>query len=327
MVNKRLKGLVAAPFTAMNTDGSVNLARIEQQAEHLVRTGVTGAFICGTTGESHSLTLDERRQIAKRWTDVAGDDLSVIVHVGHNSLADSRALSAHAQQVGAAAIATIAPSFFRPANVGDLVEVCRETAADAPNLPFYFYHMPSMTGVCFPMADFLARAGKRIPTLAGIKFTYEDLMDYRQCVALDNGRYDILFGRDEILLAGLALGAQGAVGSTYNYAAPIYQRLISAFRAGDLAAAQAHQTESIQMIALMSRYGGLPAGKAMMRMIGIDCGPVRLPLRSPSSADYAALQHGLEAIGFFEQAKPSPAGVLGTRGGASQHATPALQKA
>ncbi len=306
IVNKKLKGLVAAPFTAMNVDGSLNLACIERQAEHLVHTGVRGAFVCGTTGESHSLTLEERRRIVQRWIEVAGGDLAVIVHVGHNSLADARALAAHAQQLGATAIATLAPSFFRPASVEDLVEVCRETAAAAPALPFYFYHMPSMTGVCFPMANFLTCAAERIPTLAGIKFTYENLMDYRQCVAMADGRYDILFGRDEMLLAGLALGAQGAVGSTYNFAAPVYQRLIAAFRAGDLAAAQAEQARAIEMIALMARYGGLPAGKAMMGMIGIDCGPVRLPLRGLLPGEYAALRQGLEAIGFFEQVRPRP---------------------
>src|SRR5947209_17091760 len=101
----RLTGLVAAPHTPLHADGSLNLAAIECQAQLLLETGVRGAFVCGTTGESHSLTVEERMQVAARWLQVAGGRLPVVVHVGHNCLADARALAAHAQRIGADAIA------------------------------------------------------------------------------------------------------------------------------------------------------------------------------------------------------------------------------
>jgi N-acetylneuraminate lyase len=111
----------------------------------------------------------------------------------------------------------------------------------------------------------------------------------------------VLFGRDEILLAGLALGAQGAVGSTYNYAAPVYQRLIAAFRRGDLAAAQAAQEQANAMIAVLIRYGGSPAaGKGFMRAAGLDCGTVRLPLRPLTDEQAEALRAEAVAVGFPE---------------------------
>jgi N-acetylneuraminate lyase len=103
-----------------------------------------------------------------------------------------------------------------------------------------------------------------------------------------------------MLLAGLAVGARGAIGSTYNFAAPVYHRIIKAFDAGDLASAQQEQARANAMIALLIRFGGLPAGKAMLRMIGLDCGPVRSPLRSLSPEKEAALRLELERVGFFD---------------------------
>lgn len=295
-----LTGLIAAPFTAFQTDGSLNLSLIEKQAGSLISNGITGAFVCGTTGEGSSLTTAERMQVAERWQSAAGERLRVIVHVGHTSLAECRALAGHAQKIGAAGVGCLAPFFFKPASVEELVRYCAEVAAAAPELPFYFYHIPSMTGVSFPAAEFLRAAANRIPNLAGIKFTYENLMDYAECVRFEGGRYDILFGRDEILLAGLSLGARGAIGSTYNFAAPVYHRIIAAFEKGDIAAAQAEQARANAMISAFLRFGGLAAGKAIMKMIGIDCGPVRLPLRTLSEADEARLRKELEQAGFFE---------------------------
>jgi N-acetylneuraminate lyase len=156
-----------------------------------------------------------------------------------------------------------------------------------------------MTGVSLPAADFLHSAAPMIPNLAGVKFTFENLMDFAECVRLDSGRYDIVFGRDEILVAGLSLGARGAIGSTYNFLAPIFHEIIAAFDQGDLAAAQAKQAIANAVIQIFVRYGGLTAGKAIMKMIGLDCGPTRLPLRSLDDREQAQLRADLEAVGFF----------------------------
>ena len=300
-----LTGLIAAPFTAMHGDGSVNLDMVPRQAEDLVQSGVSGVFICGTTGEGPSLTTEERMQLAVEWRRAAGSELKVIVHVGHTSLLEAQRLAEHAQRIGADAVATMAPFFFKPAGVGDLVEFCAEVACAAPELPFYFYHIPSMTGVDVPMHDFLAEAAGRIPNLAGIKYTHEDLMDYSRCVGFDGGRFNLLFGRDEMLLAALTVGAEGAVGSTYNFAAPYYHEVIRAYRAGDLQAARSAQARANEVIAAFKQHGGLAAQKAIMRMIGVDCGPVRLPLRPLGCAEYEELKARLAELGFFQVVQPA----------------------
>ena len=295
-----LTGLVAAPYTAFHADGGLNLPLIEKQAASLVANGVTGAFVCGTTGEGVSLTVEERMQVAERWQQVTEGKLQIIVHVGHTSLGDARALAAHAQQIGAQGVSTLAPYFFKPGNAEDLAGFCAEVASAAPALPFYYYQIPSMTGVNISAADFLRAAAPRIPNLAGVKFTFENLMDFAECVRLESGRYNIVFGRDEILVAGLSLGARGAIGSTYNFMAPIFHEIILAFEKGDLAKAQEKQAAANAIIQIFIRYGGLPAGKAMMKMIGLDCGPVRLPLRSLDEKREAQLRTELEAAGFFQ---------------------------
>ncbi|MBI5381906.1 MAG: dihydrodipicolinate synthase family protein [Opitutae bacterium] len=295
-----LHGLVAAPFTPFKSDGAVALDVVPRLATLLARNDVKGAFICGTTGEGASLTTTERLQLASAWRQAAPAGLKLIVHVGHSSIQESRSFARHAQEIGADAIATIAPSFFKPPGVVELVAWCREVAAAAPTLPFFYYHMPSMTGLNITATDFLREADGKIPTLVGVKFTYEDLADYQSARAFADGRYAILFGRDEILLDGLKLGAPGAVGSTYNYAAPVYQKVMQAFAAGDLATAAKEQAKARAFIDVMNARGGLPIGKMIMKLIGVDCGPVRLPLRQPPEAMEQELRAALTSVGFFD---------------------------
>lgn len=301
-MKKVLSGLIAAPHTPFRADGSIAYEVIALQAKLLGQNGVSGAFICGTTGEGASMTAEERRRVAEAWVKAKPASLAVIVHVGHLSQGESCAFAKHAQEIGADAIATIAPSFFKPATTAELVAWCAPVAAAAPSLPFYYYHMPAMTGVTIPSVDFLQAASDKIPNLAGIKFTHENLMDFGRSGELQGGKFNMLFGRDEILLAGLSLGAKGAVGSTYNFAAPLYLRIIEAFNKGDLVAARRDQMRAMEFIDVLSRFGGINAGKSAMKFVGVDCGPVRLPLRQLSERDEAGLREALQRIGFFDYA-------------------------
>ena len=301
-MSSRFRGLVAAPFTPFHADRSLNLDVIPAYARFLRDKGVGAAFVCGTTGEGLSLTLEERLRIAERWVACADDRLRVIVHVGHTCLADARTLTAHAAKIGASAVSALTPCFFKPRSNAEVVNWCEAVASAAPALPFYYYNIPSMTGIDYPVVDFLAQAQARIPSLAGVKYTHENLPDYKACVAFAQGRYDILFGRDELLLEGTDAGALGAVGSTYNYAAPLYLRLLAARAAGQATEARTLQDTAIKMIAICNGIGvtHLAASKALMAMLGVDCGPVRLPLAQPDATQLATLRTRLNEIGFFD---------------------------
>ena len=278
MATHPLTGLVPAVLTPFDAGGELNLAAVGRQAELALRDGLTAVFVGGTTGESASLTISERRALARRWAEVArGTPLRLVVHIGANGLADARALATQAEELEAVAISAVAPSYFKPKTPALLTECCAAIAAAAPGTPFYYYDIPGMTGLAVPVVDSVRLMAERVPTFAGVKFSNPDLTAFQHLMRLDGGRLGLLWGTDEYLLAALALGAEGAVGSTYNFAAPLFHRMIAAFRSGDLAAARAEQYRAVELITLLARYGYFAAAKEVMRVRGVDLGPVRLP--------------------------------------------------
>lgn len=306
----KIQGLVAAPFTPMHANGSLNLSVIESYAQMLVQSGVKGAFIAGSTGEGVSLTLAEKLDLLRAWGAVDQPDLQKIMLVGGTSLAECILVAQEAARNGFQAVAVIAPFYFKPASPQMLADFCVQVGESVPELGLYFYHIPALTNVHLSMLDFLGEMDGRLPNFRGIKYTHNNLMEYRQCLLFNNGQYDILWGWDEVFLAAMAMGARGAVGSTFNYAAPLYQELIAAFDAGNLERARQLQDQSIAIVELLGKYGGIATGKAYMRAIGLDCGPFRSPVRNPSPEQYEAFLHDLDRIGFYSYATPLPASFV-----------------
>jgi len=304
-------GLVAATFTAMHTNGSVKYEIIPKQAAQLARDGVKYPFVCGTTGESLSLTLNERMKIAKAWADVVDKHgLELIVHVGAESLWDAAELAAHAQLIGAKAIASMPSVFFKASSVRNLVARMLPIAAAAPNLPFFYYHIPSMTGtlVGTGIEQFLHLAAEQIPTFAGIKFTDYDLMALGNMVRWSdkNGKkYQLLFGRDEEMDSALLAGVHGFVGSTYNYAGKLYNRIIEAFKDGNMTEVALNQARSQQFITVFKKYSAdnVNANKAILGLMNKpDVGPPRLPAVGITKENLKLFDADLKAIGFYDWA-------------------------
>ena len=296
-----LHGLVAAAHTPFLADGSVRLAGVEAIAAHLLANGVSTVFVNGSTAESSSLTLQERLDLAARWTEVAkGTPLRLVIHVGANCVDDARTLAAQAQQLGASAVSAVAPSYFKPRDAGLLADTMAAIAAAAPETPFYYYDIPALTGLQVAVEDFLRLAPERIPNLAGVKFTNPDLMAYQFCLRANDGRWDLPWGVDEHFLGALAMGARGAVGSGFNFAAPLYRRLMEAFARGDLETARTEQFRGVRLIRLLAGLGYLGAAKAVMGLLGVDVGPARLPNASLDVAARRQLQADLEHLGFFD---------------------------
>ncbi|MDF2188738.1 dihydrodipicolinate synthase family protein [Paraflavitalea sp. CAU 1676] len=300
MTMQHLEGLIAAPFTPMKADGSLNPDLIPAYYEMLKANQVTGAFICGSTGEGVSMTTKEKMSVASAWaaTTRHDKDFKVITLLGGTSLEDCRELALHARDQGLYAVAFTAPFYFKPADVNMLARACEYVAAAVPDMPFYYYHIPVLTGVGFPMIDLLKAIDGRIGNFAGVKYTHEDFMDFLSCMSFRNGHYDMLWGRDENMLSALVLGARGAVGSTFNYAAPLYRALIQAFDQGKLETARRLQQQSIDMIRLLGKYGGIATGKAYMKLIGINCGEFRLPVKNMTADDFTRFRKEVEQLNF-----------------------------
>ncbi len=295
----KITGLIAATFAAYNEDGSINLEMIPAIVDKMINDGLTGVFICGTNGEGPNLTIEERMQIAEAYVKAANKRILVLVHVGHSSISECRKLASHAEKIGADAISSVAAFYFKPSSVKNLVDSMAQIASAAPNTPFYYYSIPTLTGVGMDLVDFLEQAENKIPTLAGIKYTASTLHEYQACLNYKNGKYDILFGYDEMLLPALAVGARGAIGSTYTFAAPLYLRVMQLYKEGRSEEAAAMQLNSVNMVRCLVKYPSIPAQRAIMKMEGFELGKCRLPLEPLTGEEEVNFKNALEKIDFF----------------------------
>jgi len=296
----QLSGLIAAPFTPLHESGDLNLAMIPKLLRLYEKNGVAGSFICGSTGEGSSLTLSEKRAVMEAWGDEKNTTVKKIFMVGGTSLREMKQLAVEAQNHEMDAISFVSPYYFRPKEVDRLVDCCEEVGAAVPDMPLFYYHIPSLTHAYFSMHEFLEKCEDRVPNLVGIKFSHSDLFDFQKCRIFREGKYQMLWGTDEALLSALAAGAQGGVGSTYNYAAPLYHKIIKAFEESNFDEARLWQNKAVQMVGLLIKYGGAEAGKAFMKIIGLDCGWCRLPMKRLSTGSYQGLEKELQEIGFFD---------------------------
>lgn len=294
---QKYEGLVAAPFTPMDKEGNLNPDLIGSYYSLLEKNKVSGAFINGSTGEGVSMTQKEKQINASYWSKCLNDNgkVRVINLVGGTSYQECIENAIHSSELGLSAIAVVAPYYFKP-NVSALADFVAKIGEAVPSMPVYYYHIPVLTGVNVSIASFLPLVSKALPNFAGIKFTHEDFMDFLTCVNYEGGRYDLLWGRDECLLAALATGARGGVGSTYNYAAPLYNELISLYNDGRIEESRDLQQVSIRIVELLGKYGGISVGKAFMKYIGLDCGKFRLPIINMSDDTYKAFSDDVKAL-------------------------------
>ena len=296
-----IQGIIPATITPMHPNGEINYGFIPDQVAYLKESGVSALFINGTTGEFASLTMQERIKLAEAYQKIAEHVLPIIIHVGHNCILDAQQLTVHASQIGAAAVSFAPPSYFKLDDVNTLIKVCDKIMAKTPHMPFYYYHIPSITGVYISIKDFLIQADRQLPQLAGIKYTFEQIDTFLDCQLSFPERFTMMFGRDEMMLMGLVSGAKTFVGSTYNFAAPLYLKIQKAFKENDLETAQKLQHKVIQLIHILNQHGGgIRFGKIVMKLMNMDCGPVRLPLASFDESELDQVKQSLTEIGFFQ---------------------------
>lgn len=295
-----LKNLIAATYTPLQQDFRINLSAVKTYATFLKRNQVAGAFVNGSTADFVSLSTEERKLIIDAWSKDKPSDFYLINHVGHNNLREAIALTEHcADKVDA--IAALAPFYFKLNSLEQLLEYCKQIALAAPKLPFYYYHIPVLTGANFKMHDFLKIATKEIPNFSGIKFSENDLIDFKFCLDYNNSSSNILFGVDELYLSSLPLGAAGWVGSTYNHLAPLYHKIKEAFENKNNILAGELQGKAMRFVELLDQYGGYNGvAKGLMKTLGVDCGPSRFPHSSLNMQRYQQITEALEKEGIFQ---------------------------
>lgn len=300
---EKIVGLIDAPFTPFYENGEVNYEPIEAYANMLQKNGLQGVFINGSSGEGYMLTDEERMKLAEKWVAVAPKGFKVIVHVGSCCVKSSRALAEHAQKIGAWGIGAMAPPFPKIGRIEELVKYIEEIASGAPELPFYYYHIPAFNGAFLPMVKLLEAVDGRVPNFAGIKYTFESIYEYNQCRLYKNGKFDMLHGQDETILPSLAMGgAKGGIGGTTNYNGKELVGIINAWNEGDIETARERQNFSQEVINVICHYrGNIVGGKRIMKLIGLDLGKNRTPFQNMTDEEEAAMKAELESINFFER--------------------------
>lgn len=296
----KMRGLVAAVVSPMNGNGDLNLGVVPRVVDYLASKGVTGIYIAGSTGEGMSLTDEERREVAEAYVVAAKGRMKSFVQVGHNSLKASAALAGHAESIGADAVSATPTGYFKVSGEAELVEGLLPIVEAAPKTPFYYYHFPLLSGVNLDPVKLTKLSMDRLSTFCGIK--YSDGASLHNLPLLESVApgLEFLSGSDEAYLMSVAQGYQAAVGSTYNYAAPIYDNVRKSLSKGDFKGAQVWQTHALEMITAMFETCGRSSLKVMMQMVGIDCGPVRRPIDPASPDQIMALRKRLDTMGWFE---------------------------
>ena len=295
----KLTGLFDAIMTPFDTKGQFNEGAFRELVDFQLAGGLHGLFVCGGGGEGLFMNVPERKQVAQAALDHAGSRCQIIVHVGALATRDCVELAKHAEDHGALAVGSLPPFTF--AKDPDTIVAHFAQIVEAVTIPVLAYHLPGVTHV-----EIYAPLMERLHNeagVAGIKFTDYNLHAMQQLMDCGPGDLELLYGRDEQLLGALVMGARGGIGSTYNVMPNLFGQLWREYADGQLAAAQATQRSINGVIGVLLRGGGIGACKAMLNMLGFDCGAPRSPSRALTPAAVGELRVALEAVGYFDLVK------------------------
>lgn len=292
------KGLFVATYTPLKTNGELNPDAIQALVDWNIESGAAGLYVCGTTGEGMSLSVSERKVLTTEFIKAAKGRVPVIIQVGHNALPDACELAQHAQSEGADGISAHPPTYYKVENLESLIECSRVVAQSAPNLPFYYYHIPAFTGAHYSMRDFAIKAQGIIPNLAGLKFSDSRVDALKLAESVSPADYNFFWGCDEMLLSGLCNGLVTAIGSTYNVFGKEFSHVCQLFENGQIEKAAEAQVICTKMILAVAQYPFHSAMKALLTKLGAPCGQTRQPNLPISEKETNELVSELKDLGF-----------------------------
>ncbi len=279
-------GILPALVTPLDSAGNLKPAVLERLIQHLYEAGVDGLYVAGNTGEGRDLPVATREALVEMAIRNSPPGKQVIVHVGAYQLADARRLARHAYQHGAAAISSLPPG-----PQYNFSETCfwYESLAGAAAIPLIVYHFPSLGP---PLQLGQLESLLELPQVVGIKFTSFDLYTLRQLVATGKVVFN---GHDEVLAAGLLMGAHGGIGSTYNLMPELFVKLYSQASTGRWKESIETQDRINGLIRLLLGFPFLPALKQVLDWQGFDCGAAVAPRAGLSAEQEQNLRQGFEA--------------------------------
>lgn len=280
--NILFKGIMPALITPLNDDSTVRVETVAPMMDWMIRQGVDGFYVLGATGEGAALAESERMRMAEAAADTAKKaGKKLILHVGAADAQSAMRLAKHAAHIGADAISSVYPSFFCNYTADEALDYYR-ALVDAAGIPMLGYCTPMIRGV--DVVTFVERLMK-IDGVIGVKYTFPNYYDLFCIKHLNGGNINVINGPDETLLAGLSMGADGGIGSTYNLMADRYVSLYQAVQNNDLQSAFAIQEGINRVIAVMLRHGVISSIKLGLEARGFACGHAAFPGRRYSKEE------------------------------------------
>ena len=274
---KHFDGIFTALLTPFDKNNSINEKQLEKLVRHNLNLGVRGFYVGGSTAEAFLLSTDERKQIMDVVADTA-PEATLIAHIGSLNEAEATKLAKHAEARGYDAISSVAPFYYK--FTPDEIRGYYFRLAESVSLPMLVYYFPAFSGVSMGTGEI----GKFLESdrFMGLKFTSNDFFLMEQCKTAFPNKI-VYNGYDEMFLAGLSMGADGGIGSTYNFMADKFVRIRALYEAGKMAEAKALQQEANRIITILCRVGVMQAEKEVLNQLGFDFGVCRHPFGEPTA--------------------------------------------
>jgi len=282
-----IQGIFPAMVTPLDDSGAFVEAPFVTLLERVYQADVDGIYVCGSTGEGLLLPVEQRKRVTESAVKNSPRGKQVIVHTGAHRTSDAVDLTRHAAAVGAAAVSSLPPvgvySF-------DEIKGYYRSLSTAADIPFLVYYFPLFSPAITSLGQILELCA--LPNVVGLKFTDHDF--YRMSLIRNTGAV-VLNGYDEMLIAGLLMGAVGGIGTFYNLVPELFVQVYRLGQAGKWTEARAVQARINELIELTVRYPCIPAVKTILRWSGIECGNCLEPRRALTPAEEAGLREALLA--------------------------------
>lgn len=289
----RFSGIIPALISPIDENEKINLPVLNQLINDLLAKGADGFYLCGATGEGLALATEQRMILAQEAIKTLGKRKPCIVQVAAGDLADAVRLAKHAEQCGAAAISATPPLFFSYDK--DDVYNYYKKLADAVSIPLMIYYNPAAG---FHINADIAAKMFEIDNVTAIKWTSSDYYQMMRLKDITQGEMNIINGPDEMLLMGLCAGADGGIGTTYNFMLDIIRGIYDNFIGGDLAAAREYQMRANRIISVLMNYKIIPAAKIILEAQGYAVGNATYPMKRYSNAEKLDIIAKMRAAGL-----------------------------
>lgn len=292
MATKKFFGVMPALVTPLEKDNrTIREDATKQLLDMLLDQGADGFYILGGTGEGLLLSVEERKRMCEIAVSHVAHRKPIINHIASMNYPDAIELAKHAEKAGCEAIAAVPPSVFHYTET-DIFNYYKGLA-ESVSIPLIIYYHP---GAQQNMSARLIARIFEIDNVTGVKWSSNNFFELMKLKDMTNGDINIINGPDELLVSGLAAGADAAVGSTYNCMLPQFLHLYHAFRSGNTQEARAMQLQVNRVIDLMIRYEVIPAVKYTLHLMGIDVGEAVFPLRQYSPEEARAYREELDGL-------------------------------